>query len=138
MNLFKRMKRIITGKDSDNIDFFMTETIKEMEEEYKDIKERINQSINLKKQLEDKYVKAQEEIDYWKEKAKTSFKENEDEVAKKALEKKHSQDRLANKYERQLEKNEEKIKKYRARIDEIEEELAEAGVKEKVIQEEIN
>ena len=142
MSLFKRMKRVISGKvnelDEKNIEAVMTDTLKELEEEYKSSKEKIKQLINIKKSLEEKYAQAQEEIAHWKDKARDSFKENDGDIAKQALEKKHSQDRLANKYERQLEKNKKDLKKQRAKIEEIEKKLSEAGLKDRIYQEEIN
>ena len=138
MGFFKRIKKIVTGKanqiadnlEENNIEVIVKETINEMEAEYIKIKKAVNQSITLKKKVENKHQTAKEEVAHWQDRAKTALENNREDLATEALEKKQEQERLVNKYQEQLKQRTAAVKEHKKKMKELKEKLEEAKNKQ--------
>ncbi|MBM7556692.1 PspA/IM30 family protein [Halanaerobacter jeridensis] len=138
MGFFKKIKKVMAGKanqvadklEENNIEAVVRQTIKEMEDEYRQVKQAVNQSITLKKKVEKKYNNAKSEVKHWEERAKTAVDNDKDGLAKEALEKKQDQLRLAQKYQKQLEERKAAVESHKAKMKELKEKLDQAKDKQ--------
>jgi phage shock protein A len=135
MGFFKRMKTLVKGKanqtmdtlEDKNIEAIVKEEIRKIKEEFREAKSAVAQSITLVKEAEVKSNKAEEEKDHWTNRAKQALESGNEELARKALEKKQEAEKDYNKYQEQVverRKNadihKKKVKKLQERIEEAE------------------
>ncbi len=135
MSFLDRMKTLVKGKanqamdkmEDKNIEAIVKEEIRKMKEEFREAKSAVAKSITLVKEAENKFNKAKEEIEHWTNRAKQALTSENEELARKALEKKQEAEKDFNKYQGQVierrkiaDIHKAKVKKLQSRIEEAE------------------
>ncbi len=134
MSFFDRMKTLVQGKanqaidklEDKNIEAIVKEEIRKMKEEFRVAKSAVAKSITLVKEAEAKANKAEEELNHWSSRAKQALEVENDELARKALEKKQEAEKDYNKYQSQIVERRKNADIHKARVKELQERIEEA------------
>ncbi|MEJ6950998.1 PspA/IM30 family protein [Natronospora cellulosivora (SeqCode)] len=135
MSFFDRMKTLVKGKanqtmdklEEKNIEAIVKEELRNMKAEYNEAKSAVAKSITLVKEAEAKSNKSKEEIEHWTNRAKQALEATNEDLAKKALEKKQEAEKDYEKYQNQVKErrkiadiHKNKLNKLKEKIDEAE------------------
>jgi phage shock protein A len=134
MSFFDRMKTLVKGKANEamdkmedrNIEAIVKEEIRKMKEEFREAKSAVAKSITLVKEAETKMNKAQEEMEHWNERAKQALEAGDEELARKAIEKKQDAEKDLKKYQQQVEERRKIADIHKAKVKELQERIEEA------------
>lgn len=134
MGFFDRMKTLVKGKanqtmdklEEKNIEVIVEEEIRKMKEEYREAKSAVAKSITLVKEAETKSNKAKEEVEHWTNRAKQALEAENEELARKALEKKQEAEKDYKKYQEQVTERRKIADIHKAKINELKERIDEA------------
>ena len=134
MGFFDRMKTLVKGKANEaidkledkNIEAIVKEEIRKMKGEFREAKSAVAKSITLVKEAETKSNKAKEEVDHWSTRAKQALEAGNEDLARKALEKKQEAEKDYRKYQEQVVERRRIADIHKAKVKELQERIEEA------------
>ncbi|MFW5972082.1 MAG: PspA/IM30 family protein [Bacillota bacterium] len=131
---FSRLKTIIKGKANEqvdkleekNLEAVVHEEIRNMKNEFREAKSAVAKSITLVKEAESRYSKAEEEKKHWENRAKQALEAGDEDLAKKAIEKKQEAEKDFLKYQEQVKKRRRIADAHKKKVKELQERIEEA------------
>ncbi|MTI61732.1 hypothetical protein GM661_18565 [Iocasia frigidifontis] len=134
MGFFDRMKTLVKGKanqamdklEDKNIEAIVKEEIRKMKGEFRQAKSAVAKSITLVKEAETKANKAKEELEHWADRAKQALEAGNEDLARKAIEKKQEAEKDYKKYQEQVVERRRIADIHKAKVKELQERIEEA------------
>ncbi|AZO93542.1 PspA/IM30 family protein [Halocella sp. SP3-1] len=134
MGFFDRMKTLVKGKanqamdklEDKNIEAIVKEEIRKMKGEFRQAKSAVAKSITLVKEAETKANKAKEELEHWADRAKQALEAGNEDLARKAIEKKQEAEKDYKKYQEQVVERRRIADIHKAKVKELQKRIEEA------------
>jgi len=134
MGFFSRLKNLVAGKanraldglEENNMRAVVEQEVDNMKEEYRAAKRAVNRSITLVKKSENKRDKAKEQLEHWETKAKEAMKEDREDLARKALQRKQDAEDDYQEYQKQLKSRRQTAEKHKEKLKNLEQKIKEA------------
>lgn len=134
MGFFDRMKTLVKGKanqamdklEDKNIEAIVKEEIRKMKGEFRQAKSAVAKSITLVKEAETKANKAKEELEHWTARAKQALEAGNEDLARKAIEKKQEAEKDYKKYQEQVVERRRIADIHKAKVKELQKRIEEA------------
>lgn len=139
MSIFSRIKDLFSASVNDFIDKaedpekMANEYLRQLNEQYYEAKTSIASAMASEKRIQQKFSKAQAEVDKWQEKAETALRAGDEELARSALKRKSNAQKIANQYEAQYKAQSEQVDKLQDTLADIETRIGEMKAKRQLI-----
>ncbi len=132
MSFWKRVKDITKANlnslltKAEDPEKMIDQYVLDMEEEIQQMRSVVAEAISQEKIYQKKYQNHQSEVDKWQKKAELAIEAGNDDLARKALQRKNESLQDANYYQEKFENQKTKVEEYRQRLDDYENKLESA------------
>lgn len=139
MSIFKRIKDIVDARINDLLDGLehpidmINQTIREMENSIVDMRKTVTSAIAMHRLTETRLEKAIQSRVTWQENAEFAVREKKDDLARKAIEKRHGLDNQTTAYERELQEHVDLADDLKHELQLVEEKVQEARRKRETL-----
>lgn len=139
MAIFERLSDLIRANINDLIDKaenpekMVKQIIIDMEDQLRKATQGLGTAMGSLNQVKKQLATAQEQSSVWQAKAKACLEQNNEELAKKALENKVNQDKMVTQYQEMVTSMETQVNDIKAQIDVLKQKLEEARSKQAML-----